>query len=101
MPHTIEEQCAPFDIEANSKVADELTAAVGEGRRTASETCALLLAAIGRGAPHTAAFWQHAEDDRGAAAAGWLANQERRRIERSEVIQLGQVSAARQVEGEK
>lgn len=46
-------------------------------------------------------FWQHAAKDRGAAAAGRVANQERQRIERSEVIQSGQVSAARQVEGEK
>ncbi len=71
------------------------------GRLTASETCALLLAALSRGAPHTAAFWQHAEDDRGAASAGWLANQERRRIERSKVIQWREVLAAKLVGGEK
>jgi hypothetical protein len=39
--------------------------------------------------------------DRGAAAAGRVANQERQRMERSEVIQSGQVSAAGQVGGEK
>ncbi len=38
---------------------------------------------------------------RSAAEAGRIANQERQRIERSEVIQWGQVSAARQVGGEK
>ena len=43
----------------------------------------------------------HASKDRGAAAAGRVANQERQRIERSEVIPSGQVSAARQVGGEK
>jgi hypothetical protein len=42
---------------------------------------------------------QHASKDRGAAKAGRVANQERQRIERSEVIQLGQVLAARQVGG--
>src|SRR6266478_9073599 len=40
---------------------------------------------------------QHASKDRGAATAGRVANQERQRIERSEVIQSGQVLAARQV----
>src|SRR5258708_39921816 len=42
---------------------------------------------------------QHAPKDRGAATAGRVANQERQRIERSEVIQSGQVLAARQVGG--
>jgi len=42
---------------------------------------------------------QHASRDRGAATAARVANQERQRIERSEVIQSGQVLAARQVVG--
>jgi hypothetical protein len=42
---------------------------------------------------------QHASKDRGAATAGRVANQERQRIERFEVIQSGQVLAARQVGG--
>jgi len=42
---------------------------------------------------------QHASKDRGAAKAGSVANQERQRIERSEVIQLGQVLAAMRREG--
>lgn len=42
-----------------------------------------------------------ASKDRGAATAGRVANQGRQRIERSEVIQSGQVLAARQVGGEK
>ena len=58
-------------------VADEFAAALGEDRRTAGETCALLLAALGRRAPESEAVRQHAEDDRGAAAAGRLANRER------------------------
>jgi len=82
-------------------LADQLAAAVGEDRRTAGETCALLLAAAGRGASHAGVFWQHASNDCGAAAAGRVANQERQRIERSEVIPSGHVSAARQVGGEK
>ena len=76
-------------------VADEFAAALGEDRRTAGETCALLLAAVGRRASHAAAFWQHAAKDRGPAAAERVANQEKQRIERSEVIQSGEVSAAR------
>ncbi len=82
-------------------VADEFAAALGQDRRTAGETCALLLAVAGRRASHAGVFWQHASKDRGAAAAGRVANQESQRIERSEVIQSGQVSAARQVGGEK
>src|SRR6266849_7104812 len=39
-------------------------------QRLAGQTCALLLAAIARRAAHTAALWQHAENDRGAATAG-------------------------------
>ena len=82
-------------------VADEFTATLDQDRRTAAETCALLLAAVGRRASHAAAFWRHAEKDRCAAAAKRIANQARQRIERSEVIQSGQVSAARQVGSEK
>ena len=69
-------------------------------------TGAVLLAAAGRRASHAAAFWQHAAKDRGAAAAERVhrervANQERQRIERSEAILWGEVSAARLVGGEK
>jgi hypothetical protein len=42
-----------------------------------------------------------ASKDRGAATGGRAANQERQRIERSEVIQSGQVLTAKQVGGEK
>ena len=62
---------------------------------------ALLLAAAGRRSPHAAGFWQHAEKDRGAAAAERVAKQERHRIERSETVQWGEVLAERQVGGEK
>jgi hypothetical protein len=82
-------------------VADEFAAALGEDRWTAGETCALLLAAAGRRASHAGASWQHAEKDRGAAAAEGLAKQGRQRIERSEAIQGGGVSGARRVGGER
>jgi uncharacterized protein YggE len=49
-------------------VADQL-AAVGEDRRTAHPTCALLLVAVGRGASDAAAVRRHAGEDRGAAVA--------------------------------
>ena len=39
--------------------------------------------------------YQHASKDRGAATAGRVANQERQRIERSEVIQTGQEALRR------
>ena len=65
-----------------------------------SETCALLLAALARRAPEPEAARQHAENDRGAAAAGRVAKQKCKPIG-SEVIQWGQVSAARQVGDEK
>src|SRR2546429_661157 len=42
---------------------------------------------------------QHASKDRGAATAGRVANQERQRIECSEVIQSGQMLAAGQLGG--
>lgn len=64
-------------------------------------SCPVILAVAGRRASHAGVFWQHASRDRSAAAAGRVANQERQRIERSEVIPSGEVSAARQVGGEK
>jgi hypothetical protein len=56
---------------------------------------------LAEGAPEPKAVRQHGEDDRGAGAAGRVANRERQRIERSEGTQPGQVSAARQVGSEK
>ena len=74
------------------ELADEFAAAFGQDRRRAGETCALLLAAAGRRASHAGVFWQHAAKDRGPAVAGRVANQERQRIERSEVIRGASVS---------
>src|SRR5207253_7591208 len=59
-------------------VADELAAAAGEDGRSAGETCALLLAFAGRRTSESEAVRQHAENDRGVAAAGRLANQDRK-----------------------
>ena len=81
-------------------VADEFAEAFGEDRRTAGEPRAILLAFAGRGAPESEAIREHAANDRGAAAAERVANQERQRIERSEVIQWGDVSAAKLAGGE-
>ena len=78
-------------------VADEFAATVGEDRRTAGETCALLLAALGRRAPESEAVRQHVKNDRGAAPAGRVVNRERHRMERLEVLQRGQVLAVRLV----
>ena len=58
-------------------VANQFAAALGQDRRTAGETCALLLAAIGRGALEPEAVQQHAANDLGTAAARRLATQER------------------------
>jgi len=59
-------------------VADEFTATLGQDRRTAGEARSVLLAFAGRGALESEAIREHAADDRGAAAAGRLASQERR-----------------------
>src|SRR5712692_4410170 len=75
-------------------------------RNTAEEKCLLTTpsllsrAAASRRAAHAGAFWQHAAKDRGAAAAERVANQEKQRIERSEVIQWGEVLVGRQVGSE-
>jgi hypothetical protein len=50
-------------------VAHQLAAAVGEDRRTAHPTCALLLVAIGRKPSDAAAVRGHAGEDRDAAVA--------------------------------
>jgi hypothetical protein len=53
-------------------VADEFAAALGQDRRTAGETCALLLADVGRRASHAGMFWKHAAKDRGATGASGI-----------------------------
>ena len=58
-------------------VIEEFAVKFGQDRRTAGETCALLLATVGRRAPHSAAFWQYAQQDRGAAVAERVGIQER------------------------
>jgi hypothetical protein len=59
-------------------VADEVAAPAGEDGRSAGEKCALLLAFAGRRTSESEAVRQHAENDRGVAAAGRLANQGRK-----------------------
>ena len=81
-------------------VAHEFAAALGQDRRTAGETCALLLAALSRGASDSKAVRQHAENDRGATPAGRLAHQERGKCCARKSCRE-QVSAARQVGGGK
>ncbi len=61
----------PADAACNL-VADQLAAAVGEERRTAHPTGALLLVAVGRGASDPAAVCRHAAGDHGAAFAGGI-----------------------------
>ncbi len=58
-------------------VADQLAAAVGEDRRSAGETCARVLAALGQGAAASEAVCKLAEDDHGIAPTRRLATQER------------------------
>src|SRR6266849_285084 len=77
------------------QVADEFAAALGEDRGTPGQTCALLLAAVGRRAPHAGALWQHAAKDRGVAAAERLAKQDRKQTS-ARKPSSGEVSAARQ-----
>ena len=54
-------------------VADELAAPADEDGRTAGQTCSLLLAAVGRGAPQPEAVRRNAGADLGATCAGRLA----------------------------
>ncbi len=53
-------------------VADQLAAAVDEERQTAHPTCALLLVAVGRGAPNAAVLCRHAAEDRAVAVANGI-----------------------------
>jgi hypothetical protein len=53
-------------------VTNQLAAAVGEDRRTAHPTRALLLVAAGRESPDTPAVRGHAGEDRDAAVAGGI-----------------------------
>ena len=54
-------------------IADQLAAAAGEDRRTACETCPLLLAAIGGEPSDETVVWQYAQAARRAAASGGIA----------------------------
>src|ERR1017187_657516 len=54
-------------------VADESAAAAGEDRRTAGQTCALLLAIVGGRPSEPAAVWEYGAADRGAVASGGIA----------------------------
>src|SRR5712691_2279020 len=76
-------------------VADQLAAAAGEDRRSACETCALLLAFAGRRTSESEAVRQHAENDHGVATAGRLANQDRKQTSARKPSSR-EVSAARQ-----
>jgi Transposase DDE domain group 1 len=53
-------------------VANQLAATVGQDRRTAHPTCALLLVAAGGESSHAAAVRGHAGEDRDAAVAGGI-----------------------------
>src|SRR5713226_1153470 len=77
------------------QVADESAAALGQDRGTAGQTCARLLAAVGRGAPDSETVREHAQDDGGAAAAERLAKQDRKQTS-ARKPSSGEVSAARQ-----
>ncbi len=77
---------AGIATEDRELVLDELAAAVGEDRRTAGETCAILLAFVGRRALEPEAVQQHAANDLGTAAARRLATQERGEFSCSEVV---------------
>src|SRR5713101_4945508 len=94
---SVEDSAAEEDWEL---VADELAAAAREDRRSAGEACALLLAFAGRRTSESEAVRQHAENDRDVAAAGRLANQDRRQTS-ARKPSSGEVSAARQTGADK
>ena len=55
---------AAFSVERGAALAECDRLQPGQPVATAGETCALLLAAAGRGAPESEAVSKHAEDDR-------------------------------------
>ena len=67
-----------FAAKNRELVFNESPAAADEDGREAGETCVLLLASASRRTSESEAVRQHAENDRGGAAAGRLANQERK-----------------------
>src|ERR1022692_249201 len=69
-----ESVAAAGTAEANRElVADQLAATTGEDRRTAGETCPLLLAFAGGEPSDEAALWEYGAADRGAVASGGVA----------------------------
>ena len=74
-------------------VVDELTAEIGQDRKSAGEIFVRLLAALGRGAPASEAIRQHAANDFGTAATRRLATQERGEFSCSEVVRRISVSS--------
>jgi hypothetical protein len=54
-------------------VANQLTAAVGEDRRTVDKARTMLVVAAGAESPDAPAIWRRAAEDRGAAVAGGIA----------------------------
>ena len=58
-------------------VADQLAAAVGEDRRTAHPTCALLLVAVGGEPSDAAVVCRHAAKDHDAAVASGIGGLQR------------------------
>jgi len=75
-------------------VANEPAAAVGENGRPTGEARAILLAAAGREPPDAAAFWSHAEQNRGPLVPRGLANRRPNRILCHEEKAGGNVSKA-------
>ena len=53
-------------------VADQLAATVGEDGRAVGETCAVLLASVGRGPSDAAAVWGNFAEGLGAAPTDWI-----------------------------
>ena len=84
-----------FAAKNRELVFNESPAAADEDGREAGETCVLLLASASRRTSESEAVRQHAEDDRGVAAAGRLANQDRKQTSARKPCS-GEVSAARQ-----
>ena len=61
-----------MDIRREVATASEVAA--GENQRTTDQACPVLLVAAGGGSSDATALWQHALEDRGAAAAGGIAD---------------------------
>jgi hypothetical protein len=98
--HNLGEFLATVSVAERDWIADEFLAVLGQDQRPASETRTVSLAAMGRGAAESETVYEHAKADCTAATVKRVANQEKRRTERSGIISSLGVRASSRVTGQ-